>query len=262
VELVAGKSAVTTARAESPLKILMPQPRGASVLAYLSSYGGGLVAGDEIKLSIDVGAGARCYLGTQASTKIYRNPGLLPCGQSLKATLGSGAVFVLAPDPVQAFSGALYRQHQEFHLQFDSGLVLLDWLTSGRSERGERWAFTGYESRNDFFVDGRRIVLDSLRLDPADGPLDGRFRLGRFNCFALLALAGGMMGAPTAALLAEVAARPVPRRGALLLSASPIAGGALVRVAGEEVEEVRREVHRLLDFLPAVLHDDPRLRKW
>ncbi len=196
MELVAGESAVTMARAESPLKILAPQARGGSVHAYLSSYGGGLVAGDEIKLTINVAPGARCYLGTQASTKIYRNPGLLPCGQSLKATLGSGAVFVLAPDPVQAFSGALYRQHQEFHLHSDSGLVVLDWLTSGAVlNAGSGGPSRATKVAMSFFCRLRRrlVLLDSLRLDPADGPLHGRFRLGPFSnpsYLALLALAG------------------------------------------------------------------------
>jgi hypothetical protein len=36
----------------------------------------------------------------------------------------------------------------------------------------------------------------------------------------------------------------------------------LLRVAGERVEEVGREIQRCLGFVPALLHDDPWLRKW
>jgi urease accessory protein len=262
VEFVAGQSAVVTARAGSPLKILVPRPRGPSVSACFSSYGGGLVAGDEIEVDLQLREEARCHLGTQASTKIYRNPGLLPCGHVLTASLAKAAVLVLAPDPVQAFGGSTYRQRQEFHLHDDSGLVLLDWLSSGRTECGERWAFSRYESRNEIFVAGKRLALDSLLLDPADGAIDGPCRMGRFNCLALLALVGGVMRQPAAQLLESIARQPISRRASLVFSASPLTGGALVRIAGERVEEVRREIHRLLDFLPQVLHDDPRLRKW
>ena len=86
--------------------------------------------------------------------------------------------------------------------------------------------------------------------------------MGRFNCLAMLALVGGVMRPPAAQLLESIARRPISLRASLVLSASPLCGGALVRIAGERVEEVRHEVHRLLDFLPEVLHDDPRLRKW
>jgi urease accessory protein len=260
--MIAGMSSVVAARASSPLKILVPRPRGPSVWAYLSSYGGGLVAGDEIKIRVELRAGSRCFLGTQASTKVYRNPGRLPCGHDLKAALGGKSVLVLAPDPVQAFAASLYRQRQEFHLESDSGLVLVDWLSSGRVECGERWSFSRYESRNEIFQDGRRIALDSVLLDPADGEIGGSGRMGRFNCLALLVLAGGALKEQATRLLASIASRPVPRRESLVCSASPLSGGALVRIAGEQAEEVGNEIHRLLDFMPGLLQDDPRRRKW
>jgi urease accessory protein len=262
VGLAAGESTVLMARASSPLKILVPRPRGASVSACLASFGGGLLAGDEIDVQIEIGDAARCHLGTQASTKIYRNPAMLPCGHALSAKLGKGSVLILAPDPVQAFQGSFYQQRQEFHLQSDSGLLALDWLSSGRAARGERWAFGRYESRNEVFVDGKRVVMDSLLLDPADGPVGGPYRMGRFNCLALLIIAGGKMAGPAAQILEATGNRPVPRRPSLVCSASPLSAGALVRIAGEHVEEVRREIYSLFDFFPEFLHDSPHLRKW
>jgi urease accessory protein len=262
VELVAGESAVVKARASSPLKILVPRSRGVSVMACLASFGGGLVAGDELGLDVEVGDGARCYLSTQASTKVYRNPGMLPCGQTLIAKVGKESVLAMVPDPVQAFGASLYRQRQEFHLEKNSGLLVVDWLSSGRSARGERWAFTRYESRNEIFVGGKRVAVDSLLLDPADGPIEHPSRMGRFNCLALLIMAGGMLAAPAARVLETIGNRPVPRRASLVCSASPLADGALVRIAGEQVEDVRKEISDLLDCLPEILHDDPRQRKW
>jgi len=63
-------------------------------------------------------------------------------------------------------------------------------------------------------------------------------------------------------LLAEIGSRPVERGASLVCSASPVAGGALLRIAGEEVEAVGRELHHHLNFAATWLGDDPWARKW
>ncbi len=262
VRNVCGQSAVTASWTSSPLKILIPRPRGESVWAYLGSFGGGLVAGDETNLTVDLGAQTRCFVSTQAATKIYRNPDGHPCSHHLHAKVGNGSLLVLAPDPAQAFAGSQYIQRQEFHLAKSAGLVLVDWLNSGRAARGERWAFDRFHSRNEVFVDNRRLFLDSLLIDPADGAPGGAHRLGRFNCLALVLLVGNLVGEAASRILTEVATRPVTKRASLVCSASSLPNGAVIRLAGESPEVVGREIQRLLDFLPALLHDDPWSRKW
>jgi urease accessory protein len=262
VEVVEGLSAAVSVQATSPLKVLVPRPRGESVWAYLSSFGGGLVAGDETRLDVRLGPGARCFLSTQASGKVYRNPLNRPCGHHLSANLGEGSLLVLAPDPVQAFAGSSYSQRQEFHLQAGASLALVDWFTAGRSACGERWAFNRFQSRNDIFLGGERLLVDSLRLDATEGALEGPQRMGRFNCLALVVLVGVAWRDIAPSLLAEVAAQPVARRAALVGSASPLREGALLRIAGESVEEVGREIRRHLGFLSGLLGDDPFARKW
>lgn len=262
VDFISGQSAVTSSWAASPLKILIPRPRGPSVWAYLSSFGGGMVAGDETALELNLGGQTRCFLSTQAATRIYRNPKGHPCGHWLNAKVGEGALLALAPDPVQAFAGSEYIQRQEFHLASGSRLVLVDWLCSGRPARGERWAFTRFQSRNEVFLNERRIFLDSLLLDPADGTLTGSHRLDRFNCLALVLIIGDLVRTGGERVLAEIAARPATKRTPFYCSASPISNGAVIRLAGESVEEIGREIQRQLDFLPALLHDDPWSRKW
>lgn len=262
VELVHGQSAVTSAFARSPLKLLTPRARGESAWAYTSSFGGGFVAGDETRLELRVGAGARCFLGTQASTKIYRNPRRRACGHVTQATVERDALLVFAPDPVQPFADSSYTQRQNFQLEANAGLVLVDWFTSGRAARGERWAFNRFQSRNDVFVSGERIFMDSILLDPVNDLIISPHRLGRFNCFALLLLTGEVLQTAAAGLLADIAARPVRRSEPLVVSASPLGNGALLRVAGESVEQVGRELHHHLKPLSALLGDDPWARKW
>ena len=50
VERVFGESTVTSAFATSPMKLLTPRSRGLSAWACTSSFGGGLVAGDQTQL--------------------------------------------------------------------------------------------------------------------------------------------------------------------------------------------------------------------
>jgi urease accessory protein len=262
VQMVSGMSAATSVCASSPLKILVPRPRGESVWAYLSSFGGGMVAGDETKLTVKLGAGTRCFLSTQASTKVYRNPKNRPCGHELRADLAEDSLLVLAPDAVQAFADSDYVQCQEFHLARGSGVVLVDWLGSGRAACGERWAFNRFQSRNEIFLEGERIFLDALSLDAEPGPLGGAHRMGRMNCIATIVILGEVLNTVAAQVLERIASRPIERRASLLCSASAIKGGVVLRLAGEAVEQVRREIHQQLDFLRDVLHDDPWARKW
>jgi urease accessory protein len=262
IDRVAGQSAVCSLRASSPLKILVPRPRGPSVWVYLGSFGGGVVAGDETKVTLRLGEHACGFVSTQASTKLYRSPASRPGTQRLHATLGEGARLVLMPDPLQAFAGSDYRQSQEFHLTRGSGLVVLDWLSSGRVARGERWALSRFHSRTEVYYNGQRIFLDSLCLNPADGPLAGPYRLGRFNSLAMVLVLGDALEAASTGLVEDMTARPVARRASLVVSASPVAHGTVLRIAGERVEEVTGELRRCLAFVPGLIGDDPWSRKW
>ena len=258
VEMVFGESTVTTSLSSSPMKLLTPVSRGRSVWAYTSNFGGGLVAGDQTRLDLALGPETRCYLGTQSSTKIYRNPTRQPCSHFTRATLAAGARLIFTPEPVQAFAESHYSQRQEFHLESGAGLVLLDWFTSGRAARGERWTFSHLESRNDVYLNGERVLVDSLRLNSPAVPA----RLGRFNCLATLLFLGEPLKAVAAAALKEMAGRPVAKAAALSWSASPVGDGVLMRGAGETVEAVREEIQAQLFFLRDMLGDDPWSRRW
>jgi urease accessory protein len=261
VMLVSGQSTVTTLYATTPLKLLAPVSRGACAWVYSSSFGGGMVSGDQTLLDVRVGPKARCFLGTQSSTKVYRNPEARPTGHQLRAELGSGSLMVAVPDPIQAFAGSMWRQQQIVRVSPDADLVLVDWMTSGRRARGERWAFTRFESRNEIHLGDRPWFVDALTLDPTDGPLSGGFRMGRFDGLALVALVGPRVQAGARRWVEEIAARPVQRGASLLRAASVKDGGAVLRFAGTDLEEVAREIHTGLRFLSPWLEGEPWNRR-
>lgn len=262
VERVDGASAVVSIFARSPMKLLAPKSRGRSVWAFTSSFGGGLVAGDQTRLDVRLGEGSVCYLGTQASTKVYRNPRELPCGHETSATLGEGSTLVFCAEPVQAFAGSSYRQRQRFQLAKGAGLVLLDWFTSGRPARGERWGWNWFESRNEVFLEGRRLFADGVLLRPAEGELTAPHRLGRHNCVATLLCVGESTEA-VAKLMVERYSSGAPRPGAEVVAAVSVRGGVTVlRLAAGGVEAAWRELGGLLRPLVGMLGDDPWARRW
>ena len=265
IELVSGQSTVTSAASASPLRLLTPRSRGTAVWAYLSNYGGGMLAGDETSLKLHLARGARCFLGTQASTKIYRNPQTRRCSHSSFITLEPESLLVMAPDPVQAFAGSRFDQNQTVRLDPTASMVLLDWCSAGRIARGERWSFSRYQSRTELFRVGagepERFFLDALLLDPEDGPLASPARIGRFNCLANLVVLGPALRQLAKQMLDEIATRPLSRGARLVCAASPVADGVLLRLASESIEEAGREIRRHLRPIIGLIGGDPWARK-
>jgi len=221
-----------------------------------------MVAGDQTRLDIKIDRGASCFLSTQASTKIYRNPDRLPCSYELTASIAENALLVLAPDPVQCFAGSCYEQRQRFDLASDASLALVDWMSSGRSARGERWNFVRYSARNEIYRSGELLLLDNVLLESKDGALDDPFRTGNFDCLALVVILGAKLAVHARAILSWINEQPINPHASLAFAASPLREGVLLRFAGKSVEQVGLGIHRHLNFLQSFLADDPWRRKW
>ncbi|KAK1557101.1 hypothetical protein Q3G72_017926 [Acer saccharum] len=170
VEKVGGKSTVTSCFSKYPLKFIIPNKVGSSendaVWVYTLTYGGGIVSGDSISCEFSIGDGCTTVLTTQASTKVYKSLGSKCSEQILEARIGSDAILAVIPDPVTCFSTARYSQKQIFRVVSDSSLVIVDWITSGRHESGEKWDFELYKSTNHIFLEGNQpLFLDTVLLE-------------------------------------------------------------------------------------------------
>jgi urease accessory protein len=165
---VRGRSRLVACKNIQPLKLLQPASHGPAVHVVLSSYGGGMVAGDVIRLRTTVRAGARLIISTQASTKIFRSIDGAVAEQHTVGELGDNALAVVFPDPVVLQAESRYRQVQEWQLQPTSLLFLVDWFHSGRMDQGERFAFTSLHSELRVRVAGRLVVLDRFAFNPEE----------------------------------------------------------------------------------------------
>ncbi|KAJ2770799.1 hypothetical protein GGI18_005152, partial [Coemansia linderi] len=160
-----------------PLKILAPHAGPPlddrhPAVSYLMSYGGGIVHGDRIHVNARVGSKCALVLLTQGSTKVFRpKPGTSEqTFQTIIIDVEPDALLCLLPDPVTCFKDAMYNQRQSvtLHSPTTSSLVLLDWMTSGRMSRGERWDFGKYFSVNVIRTPDRVVVRDALLLQKQD----------------------------------------------------------------------------------------------
>ncbi|WP_242359905.1 urease accessory protein UreD [Anaeromyxobacter sp. SG17] len=252
---VGGASAIVACMASSPLQLLSPSPRGRCAWIISASHGGGLLAGDEVSLEVEVGGDSTALLSTQAGTKIYRSRGAIAT-QRLGARVGPGAVLAVLPQPVSCFASARYRQEQRLELAPGASLLWLDALVAGRVARGERWAFDEYRSRVEVVMGGRTILADGLRLVPGEGPPLGE-RLSGIDFLATVVALGPASARHARALQERLAASPATPDSPVFAAASPLGDGVLVRIASRSIEDGLAFVRERLAFVAAVTGVDP-----
>ncbi|PSR81223.1 urease accessory protein UreD [Coniella lustricola] len=236
VRLPNGASHLAGLTYQYPLKLISPPhntQQHLSALVFLLSYGGGLVSGDTVSLSITVGAASKLSVVTQGHTKIFKSAAPdITTRQRLDVVIEDGAGLCLLPDPVQPFAESVYEQTQIFHLQGEgASLCLLDWVTQGRKARGEDWDFVKWIGRNEVWwapspinlegasaasgsvAESRLLVRDSVKLDaraPLAPAVVGGLRgtMHGTGLFGTLVLRGPLMKALGTFFLEEFAAMP------------------------------------------------------
>ncbi|PYH44003.1 urease accessory protein UreD [Aspergillus saccharolyticus JOP 1030-1] len=198
---------LTTLTYKYPLKLLTRTPGfvpkssaltcpSQPVHLYLLTYGGGLLPGDKINVSITLEPRTRMVVTTpQGSTKIFKTePNASVKGQrgtpkpllsdkssqTLNVHVGQEAALCYLPDPAVPYQDSRYEQVQTFTVEGStssndnprrSSLCILDWVTQGRASRGEAWDFHLWRGKNEVWTtteeSGKRKLLlrDSLILD-------------------------------------------------------------------------------------------------
>ncbi|KAF4509655.1 hypothetical protein G6O67_003802 [Ophiocordyceps sinensis] len=207
-----------------PLKLISPTTASSgqkSVLVFLLSYGGGLVGGDAVSLSVVIRAGASLSLVTQGHTKIFKSPSpSVVTSQTMHVRMDQDSALCLLPDPVQPFEDSAYGQTQIFELASRCSLCVLDWVTAGRTARGEMWSFVKWKGRNEVWLSGaeeesRLLVRDTVLLSRDGSTAVGlplRETMHQMTIFGTLILRGTMLEPLAKFFLAEFDA--LPRLGA------------------------------------------------
>src|SRR5437899_2643768 len=107
LDKLGNRQTLSTLSFQYPLKLISPRSSGQPCTSvFMMSYGGGLVGGDKIDLSVTVKPGSSLALLTQGSTKIFKQRRIVnsstltpPTRQSLAVVVEDGGLLALLPDP-------------------------------------------------------------------------------------------------------------------------------------------------------------------
>jgi len=212
VAQVRDKMRLIASKSVQPLKIFNPGSPTSACHVVLSSYGGGMVAGDVIRLRITGQAHTRTFISTQASTRIFRSVDGAVAEQHVTGSLAAEALAVVFPDPVVLQAQSRYRQVQEWHLQPTSLLLLVDWFHSGRMDQGERFAFASLHSELRVRVAGRLVVLDRFAFKPEAHIATSPGNFAQYQTFCSVFLVGHPTDARFQHLAAALEQQQMPGR--------------------------------------------------
>ena len=171
-------SSESTTPAPSSVSLAGASPSTRAVTqVFVLSYGGGLVSGDAVHLTVRLAAHTRLILSTQGSTKVFKARGRgVVTRQGLDGKIGAGAALCYLPEPCCPFEASVFEQRQRFWVEGGASLLLLDWVSEGRRARGERWGMCSWRGWNEVrALDGggdseRRLLLrDAVWLSNQDG---------------------------------------------------------------------------------------------
>jgi urease accessory protein len=156
-----------------------------AALVHLHNVSGGVLGGDYLELSANVGPQARAQLTTPGATRIYRHRAGGPeAVQYNHLIVEAGGLLEYLPDPLIPFAQARYRQVTRVELAEGAGLFWWEIVAPGREARDELFVYELLELAVDIRVKQRPIALERLRLQPAQRPLTSPVRLGPYRYLA------------------------------------------------------------------------------
>jgi urease accessory protein len=163
------------------LRLVATPPIAAKVLAgpdgpvvMLVGSAAGLLAGDGLRMHVDLAAGSRLTVRSTAATIAH------PCSAGgstsveIDCRLGGGAHLSWLPEPLIVCAGCHHNGHARLMLAAGATATWLDALTLGRT--GE--APGRLRQRLDVEHDGRPLLREGLRVDPDGCGWDGPAVLG------------------------------------------------------------------------------------
>jgi urease accessory protein len=154
-----------------PLKILFPDPLAErQPVAVLVNTGGGVVGGDRLETSIEIGAGAAALVVGQAAEKVYRSWG--PSSEIANGlTVGPGGRLEWFPQEAILFDQARLERKLDLRMADDSEFLGGEIVVFARRARGE--TMTGGVLRDQWSIriGGRLVWADRLIADPLDDAL-------------------------------------------------------------------------------------------
>lgn len=238
------------AQAGSARAFVLPQPGLDPEVIFLNTSGG-LTSGDRLDVSLDLGAGDAARATTQTAERAYRAEGGPAC-VTVTLEVGRGARLDWLPQESILFQGASLERTTRIILGAEAAFLTVEMIVLGRAAMGETVTRLSLRDRREVWREGRRVLIDPVRLD------------GEALARPGLSLHGGARVLASLLWVAPGAAEALPAlRDALTHpgvegATSARDGQVAVRLRAADAWAMRGQVARLV----AVLRPGPLPRVW
>jgi urease accessory protein len=150
-------------------------------LVHLNNVSGGVLAGDRLRLDVEVDAGEIAQITTTGATRLYRHrPGAADSEQYTVISVGDGALMEYLPDAVIPYAGSRHTQRTEVKLASGAALFWWEALAPGRQAAGETFAFERLCVESEVRAGTRPMVRERFLLEPAARPLGVTARMQEY----------------------------------------------------------------------------------
>jgi len=181
-----GTAVLKASAQEPPLKVVRAFiVEDGSALVHVHNVSGGLLGGDQLAMSLEIGESAHVQVTTTGATRIYRSRAdARPATQRIDVRVAQNACLEYLPDPLIPFAGSRFTQRTTIHLDAGAGLFWWEVLAPGREARGELFAYDAVEMKTDIFALGSPIAIERVRVEPRLYPVASPARLGKYRYWA------------------------------------------------------------------------------
>lgn len=157
-----------------PLQILPPhyQDTDGTAFIYLLNPSGGVLQNDRLCTEIYLEENSRVCITTPSANKFYKmQDGYARVDNQFYVK--RNAVLEYLPEHNVPFADSKTYQETVFCLDPKASLIAFDVVTSGRAERGERFAYDLYASRTKIFVGEKLIACENSKIEPKQAKFHG-----------------------------------------------------------------------------------------
>ncbi|SDF40633.1 urease accessory protein [Thalassobaculum litoreum DSM 18839] len=235
LELAVGSGRLLRSHYTPPMRLFRPYVEGGEPrTVVVANVAGGVVGGDRLSVSLDVGADEALLATTQAAEKVYRSDGA-EAVLSNAYRVGAGAVLEMLSSGTILFDGSRLLRTTEIDVAAGGRFAYAETVVLGRIARGEVFSNGSLRDRIRLRRDGRLVWADDFGLD---GDIAGS-----------MAAAAGLDGAKALAMLLLVGdgagqavdiARAQPPIDGLRIGATALAGDCVVvRVLAQQPAAAR-----------------------
>jgi urease accessory protein len=239
-----GTTALADLRQDGCLKARFPRPTGWAEAVMLNASGG-VAAGDQLRLRLEVGANAKASFTAQAAERCYRaRPSDPPAIVHTTLTVAEGASAEWLPQETILFDACALHRTLDIHLAETANLVAVETLVFGRALMGEAVLTARLRDTIRLRRAGKLVLHDAIRLE---GPV-AETLAQRAGAGGAIATATILHAAPAAAAMLE------PLRAALATTRAEAAASAwnnllVARIVASDSATLRRTIVAALAVL-------------